>query len=156
MVALAVAAFGVLGAVVVFVLEQRTSRREKLREKFGTALADIYRWAELPYRVRRRSPAETARFDLAEQISDLQERVGHHTAWLHVESTEVHKAFVQLSEVTRARVAPQLRNAWDSSPIQADADMSIGDLGIDIADIAATYAAAVRQHLCWYVFKFWQ
>lgn len=65
MIALAVAAVGILGAVIAYVFEQRTDRRENLRQQFADALADIYRWTELPYRIRRRSPTARSRYHVA-------------------------------------------------------------------------------------------
>lgn len=151
-----VAGLGIFSAVALFALQQRSTAREQLRQHFADALADIYRWAELPYRVRRRNPAPEVRYEMAARISDLQEQLQHHSAWLRVENRDVHAAFIRLRDVVKEGTRADLQSAWKAAAIESDSDMSLGSTGSDWASEVAAYGDAVRRHLRWYVWAFWR
>lgn len=90
-------------------------------------------------------------------MSDLQERLRHHLAWLQVESDPVQVAFSYLLDSARDACREPLRAAWESAPLESDEEMSIGDLGIDdISEAAQAYLDAVRSHLRGYAWKVWK
>lgn len=142
------ALLGLTGSIIVLTLEQRERRREDLRQRFSAALADMYAWAEFPYRIRRRSSAPGASALLAARMSDLQERLRYNASWLALESEAVANAYQQLWSETRTLTAPAMRDAWESPAPTADRDLNLGGtLQIDIQPLANVYLAVVREHL---------
>ncbi len=145
-----VASVGAFAAFLVYLGQQLASRRDAKRALFSQALADVYRWAELPYRVARRRPGEEAKHAIAAGMSDLQETLYLHRSWLRIESSDVHRAYERLVEATKLRTAEHLRCAWEAPSPETGGDMNVGDLKIDIQEEVEGYVAAVRDHFAWW------
>ncbi len=75
-----------VSAALTYHLNQRTTRRERQANVFAEALRAIEDYAELPYRIRRRSGTPESRHELTEQISQIQSRIAFHQAWLAIEA----------------------------------------------------------------------
>lgn len=80
----------------------------------------------MPYRVRRRRPAEGARHDLTEQVSQAQSRIAFHQGWLQVEAPGVAAPCEQLVRAAKRQAGGQMKEAWGQPPAAGDAGMSLG------------------------------
>lgn len=153
--ALGGAAIAAIVAVLLFVVERRSSRSAELREHFSAALADVYRWAEVPYRVRRRTPGHE--HDVVALIHSLQECLLMHESWLRLESPQVHEAYVRLTSTLRGQCAPVIQQAWESDPLPPGAAMNLGEaVSIDLAAAVDDYLSTVRSHLAGYAWRIWR
>lgn len=113
-------------AVAGYMLTQAQARRERRAKEFAQALAAVEEYLEAPYRIRRRSAATPeARGDLTSSLSDLQARIAHHRAWLHVEAPAVATAYDALVAAARSEAGMQMKEAWNSAPLAKDADMNL-------------------------------
>ena len=116
----------VITAALSYGLNQRAARRERQTREFAEALAVIEDYAELPYRIRRRSGTPQSRYELTEQISQIQSRLAFHQAWLRMEASGVAQAYGQLVQTTKARAGAQMREAWMEPVLAEDAQVSLG------------------------------
>jgi hypothetical protein len=115
-----------LVAVTGYTLTQAQARRERRAKEFGEALAVVEEYLEAPYRIRRRQAATPeARDSLTNALSDLQARIAHHRAWLHVEAPTVARAYDVLIAAARSEAGVQMTEAWNSAPLASDADMNL-------------------------------
>jgi hypothetical protein len=93
----AVAVIALVGAVVsasiTYWFNQRAARRERRTTVFAEALSTVEEYAEMPYRIRRRSDAGQARYDLSEEVSRIQSRLAFHQALLQIESPDIAVAY---------------------------------------------------------------
>ena len=113
-------------AVTGYMLTQAQARRERRAREFAEALAVVEEYLEAPYRVRRRQAATPeARDALTNALSDLQARIAHHRAWLHVEAPAVAQAYDALIAAARSEAGVQMTEAWNSAPLASDADMNL-------------------------------
>jgi hypothetical protein len=76
----------ILGAVLVWYLGQCAARRDRRATAFAAALAAVEKYAEFPYRIRRRAPTDEARHALADAISETQAEIAFHQLWLDLEA----------------------------------------------------------------------
>ncbi|MFI0411830.1 hypothetical protein [Actinomadura sp. 3N508] len=113
-------------ATLTYALSQRASRRERQVKSFADALAAVEDYAELPYRVRRRLTSDEARHTLTEEISRVQARIAFHQGWLQIEAPHVAVRYDQLVRAAKRQAGGQMKEAWELSPVQADAAMSLG------------------------------
>lgn len=113
-------------AVAGYMLTQAQARRERRAKEFAQALAAVEEYLEAPYRIRRRQAATPeARNALTNSLSDLQARIAHHRAWLHVEAPAVATAYDVLVAAARSEAGVQMTEAWNSAPLAKDADMNL-------------------------------
>ncbi|TQM35624.1 hypothetical protein [Pseudonocardia cypriaca] len=123
--ALIVPVLAFFGAVVVWAFGQRAARRERRATAFAAALAAVETYAEFPYRVRRRATTETARHELATEISKNQAEIAFHQAWLDLEAPTAANAYRKLVQATRRQAGQQMHDAWLQPAITTDADMNL-------------------------------
>lgn len=113
-------------AVAGYMLTQAQTRRERRAKEFAQALAAVEEYLEAPYRIRRRQAATPeARDALTNALSDLQARIAHHRAWLHVEAPAVAQAYDALVAAARSEAGVQMIEAWNTAPPTKDADMNL-------------------------------
>ena len=113
-------------AVAGYMLTQAQARRERRAKEFAQALAAVEEYLEAPYRIRRRQASTPeARDALTNMLSDLQARIAHHRAWLHVEAQAVASAYDALVAAARSEAGVQMTEAWNSAPLAKDADMNL-------------------------------
>lgn len=128
------------------IITQRSATDERRRERYSAAYQDLVAWAELPYRVRRRTgdgPDDLAA--LASHIHDLQERLACHTAWTASDCPRVGRWYAAALSAVKSRAAPAIAAAWSSPAIAVPTDMMIGDLGADCTTALALAAEAVAH-----------
>jgi hypothetical protein len=125
-VTVAAALIAAVVAVAGYMLTQAQARRERRAKEFAQALAAVEEYLEAPYRIRRR-PAATPeiRGALTNSLNDLQARIAHHRAWLHVEAPAVATAYDALVAAARSEAGNQMREAWNCAPPAADAEMNL-------------------------------
>jgi hypothetical protein len=120
------AVIAALVAVTGYMLTQAQGRRERRAREFADALTAVEEYLEAPYRIRRRQAATPeARDALTNALSDLQARIAHHRAWLHVEAPAVAQAYDALIAAARSEAGVQMKDAWNSAPLTSDADMNL-------------------------------
>jgi hypothetical protein len=127
--ALLAAAIAIVGAMIVAVvgygLNQRTARRERLAKTFAEALSAVEDYAELPYRVRRRSGNAEARLQLTEDISKIQSRIAFYQAWMRIEEPQVAAVYTWLVRVVKHQAGTQMREAWTKRVPIKDRQMNL-------------------------------
>lgn len=116
----------VLGAVITYRLNQRAARRERRAKVFAEALTAIEDYAEMPYRILRRSLNADTRTQLTNEISTVKSRIAFHHAWLRIEAPDVVTAYATLDCVARAQAGQQMSEAWQQPPLTTDEQMNIG------------------------------
>ena len=122
--AVIVPVIGLLGAVTVWALGQRAARRERRANAFAAALTSVERYAELPYRIRRRTDDIEARHQLTASISDIQAELAFHQAWLELEVTTVAESYRKLVAATRRQAGTQMSTAWLEPIMRDDSEMN--------------------------------
>lgn len=139
-------------------LQRAAGRRELLAKQYGDALADALAWAEIPWRIARRTSDESATVaTLVEHIHGLQERIEHHRRWLVVESEDVGRAYGSLVDALKAAVKPHAQEAWGrqaaSHPSQqvfaednADRETAV-NYTVDLQTECDHYVEVARSHI---------
>jgi len=115
-----------VSAALTYHLNQRTTRRERQANVFAEALRAIEDYAELPYRIRRRSGTPESRHELTEQISQIQSRIAFHQAWLAIEAPSVADPYQNLVRATKAQAGRQMTQAWNEPATTEDSQVSLG------------------------------
>jgi hypothetical protein len=123
------ASLAVVGALVTavlgYLLNQRAARRERQAKTFAEALSAVEDYAELPYRVRRRSGDVEARLRLTEDISRIQSRIAFYQAWLRIEEPGVAAAYEALVRSAKRQAGEQMRDAWTHRVRRKDHQMNL-------------------------------
>lgn len=130
--------------------KQADARRDRLTSEYGHALADVLAWAELPYRIARRtSDTPEALAQLASRFHGLQERIEHHLRWLQLDSAAVGTAYKQLVDTVKRKAEADIAKAWIRPPVTTAAGMVLGGeiASVDVTAECEAYTAAVEAHL---------
>lgn len=112
-------------ALLTYELNRRASRRERRALAFGEALSVVEDYAEMPYRIRRRSGTPEGRQHLTEEVSRIYSRLAFHQALLDIEAPAVAAAYRQLANEARAEVGAQMKAAWQKPLRTTDAEMNL-------------------------------
>ncbi|XVQ11130.1 hypothetical protein ACQP1W_00705 [Spirillospora sp. CA-255316] len=127
--ALLAASIAIVGAMIVAIfgygLNQRVVRRERLVKTFAEALSAVEDYAELPYRIRRRSGNAEARLQLTEDISKIQSRIAFYQAWMRIEEPRVAVAYDRLVRSAKRQAGAQMREAWNMRVRAKDRQMNL-------------------------------
>jgi hypothetical protein len=115
-----------VSAALTYHLNQRATRRERQANVFAEALRAIEDYAELPYRIRRRSGTPESRHELTEQISQIQSRIAFHQAWLAIEAPSVADPYQNLVRAAKAQAGKQMTQAWNEPATTKDSQVSLG------------------------------
>jgi len=115
-----------VSAALTYHLNQRATRRERQANVFAEALRVIEDYAELPYRIRRRSGTPESRHELTEQISQIQSRIAFHQAWLAIEAPSVAVPYQNLVRAAKAQTGRQMTQAWNEPATTKDFQVSLG------------------------------
>lgn len=115
-----------IAAALTYGLSQRAARRERQTTAFAEALSAVEDYAELPYRIRRRSGTPVARHELTEQISKIQSRIAFYQAWLSIETPGVARSYTDLVRAAKTQAGRQMTEAWNEPPTTEDAQVSLG------------------------------
>jgi hypothetical protein len=121
------AVFALVGVLVTVTANQHLARRDRLLKDFAEALAAVERYAELPYRIRRRQgSAPETRERLSETIHGVQQDLLFHQSWVRIQDTHVAEAYNALVATTRKEAGRAMTEAWRTNPITSDEDMPLG------------------------------
>lgn len=127
MIPVVVASIAAVIATVIHVREQRSQRRDRLRETFSEALRAVADYQELPYMVRRRSDSQPmTREELTHHGSEVQSRLDFYVARLELESQPLGDAYGRLVAATRRETGAQITSAWNEDRLDSDAAVPLG------------------------------
>lgn len=116
-----------LVALVVLAVNQYQARQDARRKDFAEALAAVERYAELPYRIRRRQGSTPeVRGRIAEFIHEVQQDLLFHKSWMRIQAPRVAEAYESLLRTTREEAGSAMTEAWNTTPIDRDEDMPLG------------------------------
>lgn len=116
-----------LVALVVLVVNQYQARQDGRRKDFAEALATVERYAELPYRIRRRQGSTPeVRERMTEFIHEVQQDLLFHRSWMRIQAPRVAEFYDSLLRVTRQEAGHAISQAWNTTPISKDEDMPLG------------------------------
>jgi hypothetical protein len=112
-------------ALLTYALNRRAARRERRARAFGEALSAIEDYAEMPYRIRRRTGTLEGRQQLTEEVSRIYSRLAFHQALLDIEAPTVAAAYRLLINEAKAEIGEQMRAAWQKPLRTTDAEMNL-------------------------------
>lgn len=116
-----------LVALVVLAVNQYQARQDARRKDFAEALAAVERYAELPYRIRRRQESTPeVRGRIAEFIHEVQQDLLFHKSWMPIQAPRIADAYDSLLRTTRDEAGSAMSEAWSTTPIARDEDMPLG------------------------------
>ncbi len=137
-------------ALVVLAVNQYQARQDARRKDFAEALAAVERYAELPYRIRRRQGSTPeVRGRIAEFIHEVQQDLLFHKSWMRIQAPRVAEVYDFLLRTTREEAGSAMTEAWKTAPISRDEDMPLG-VGLSFPRIAQErikYIQAVSYEL---------
>lgn len=117
-----------LVALVVLAVNQYQARQDARRKDFAEALAAVERYAELPYRIRRRQDSTPeVRGRIAEFIHEVQQDLLFHKSWMRIQAPNVVEVYDSLLQATREEAGSAMSEAWSMTPIARDEDMPFGE-----------------------------
>jgi hypothetical protein len=123
-IAIITGAGAVVAAAVTYALTQRAGRRDQQAKAFAKALATIEEYANMPYRIRRRS--SEARHEISKELDKIQSRIAFQHAWLQIEAPKVAAAYDRLVRAARSEAGEQMKKAWTQPPPTSDEEMTLG------------------------------
>ena len=139
-----------LVALVVLVVTQYQARQDARRKDFAEALAAVERYAELPYRIRRRQGSTPeVRGRMAEFIHGVQQDLLFHKSWMRIQAPRVADVYNHLLQATREEAGSAMTEAWNTAPIARDEDMPLR-VGLSfprMEEARARYIQAVSYEL---------
>lgn len=116
-----------LVALIILVVNQYQARQDGRRKDFAEALAAVERYAELPYRIRRRQDSTPeVRGRMAEFIHEVQQDLLFHQSWMRIQAPRIAEVYDSLLRVTRQEAGHAITQAWSMAPISRDEDMPLG------------------------------
>jgi hypothetical protein len=142
LIAALVATFGYMVAARAKLLEGR-------RNTYAEALAAVYAYQELPYRIRRRPDSSAAtRGELGKAISEVQRDLDFHTSLIRLDSPQLGDAYDALVQASRENGKEYRDNAWEQAPAQGDLAMGFPEIYMydDEAEVELCIKR-MRQHL---------
>jgi hypothetical protein len=115
-----------LVALVALAVTQYQARQDARRKDFAEALAAVERYAELPYRIRRRQGSTPeVRGRMAEFIHEVQQDLLFHKSWMRIQAPRVADVYDFLLRATREEAGSAMTEAWNTAPISRDEDMPL-------------------------------
>ncbi|MBG0569280.1 hypothetical protein [Actinoplanes aureus] len=103
-----------------YFVNQAAARSERRSKVFAEALAAVFEYQELPFRIRRRTGTPEAAMALAQKVGDAFARLTFYRRWLGLESPLVGRAFDNLVRRTDAQWEEFCEHAWHQSPPEDD------------------------------------
>ena len=155
--AVLIAALPVVGGLLGASLGRWADARNRRRDQYADAVRVLVRWAEYPYRIRRRTsdnPEELRR--LTDLGHELQEQLQCHRTWIGAESRWVGTLYADAVTTVKQRNGDTISEAWQARPIASGAEAVLNGWGPDpIDDVlqelnsAITCRFGVRRALAW-------
>ncbi len=113
-------------ALFTLAVNQRQAAQDRRRKAFADALTAVERYAELPYRIRRRQGSDAGVRDrLSALVHDVQQDILFHTSWLRIQAPRVADAYDSLVNVARQEAGVAMAEAWQKPPIGEDEEMNL-------------------------------
>jgi hypothetical protein len=141
----------ILGALLGAAIGRWSDARNRRREQYADAVRVLVRWAEYPYRIRRRTsdePDELRR--LAELGHDLQEQLQCHNTWIQAENHHVGLTYANAIATIKARTGNAAAEAWQAQPATTGPAMVLNDWGpSSIDDVLSMVNRAVARRFGW-------
>lgn len=145
-----------VGVLATVAANQYVARQDRLRKDFAEALAAVERYAELPYRVRRRQGSDAkTRERLSDAIHEVQQDLFFHRSWVRIQDACVADAYDALVGAARKEAGQAMTQAWRIVPIAGDESMPLG-VGLTFPEMERKreeYIEAVRWQLQWLPFR---
>jgi hypothetical protein len=112
-------------AVVGYLLTQGANRRDRKSKVYAEAIQAIFRYEEMPYKVRRRpSCGAEVRAELGKEISDTMGNVAYYCSLLEIESRQVGQAYKKLFDRTKEEEQSFRNDAWKAPVMKTDEEMA--------------------------------
>jgi hypothetical protein len=108
-----------LVALIGYMVNQYVTRNERRRRIYAEALAVVFEYQELPYRIRKRQDSLASCSEIALKVSDVFEQLSFYRYLTSFESTLVGQAYGVLIDVTQDQGGPYRDSAWRESPAGA-------------------------------------
>ncbi|WP_373070346.1 hypothetical protein [Gemmatimonas sp.] len=126
--------FTVAGAIILatltYALGVSSARRKERRERYSDMSATLAAWAELPFRIRRRTSDEPATLTaLVAHVTELQECLRRDQAYLRAECVWLAERRDEVQTNIQRVVGPWINEAWTLPPCSTPASMNIGKWG---------------------------
>lgn len=139
-------------ALVGYLFNRASERRDHKRQIYAEALRVISEYQQIAFRVARRPASDgQTRAALGDQICDTLVKVAFYRAWIGIESPEVADAYERLIDATHSSSRRNRAAAWSSPLITTDKDAHlVGRFSHDNESEWARYTAAVRRELSWW------
>lgn len=137
-------------AAITLIVNGRRARRDRHRELFAAAFADIGHYCEFPYIVRRRrhDVPEEERLRISTELSEVQRKLNHNRAVLQVEAPRVAEAYARLVAATRDVAGGAIRDGWNLAPVTSDAGVHVTDVDLmSIRSYEDAYLVVAADHL---------
>lgn len=130
----------------------RAEERARVRNVLAEAFQAYSDYREMPYAVRRRDPdkAVDERRRLSEELRAIQSRLSYYETWISIEAPAVGEKYTALVGKLRVVAGGAMRDAWNSTGTDSDANMNIPSTMVDLSALDAyesAYRAAVSAHL---------
>jgi hypothetical protein len=127
---LAVLSSSVIAGLITSVLGNLRSAATARREGYANAVRSLIARGEYPYRVRRRVSDEADVLSaLVERGHDLQEQLAACRTWVASEHRVLGRLFEAALTAIDTTVGPAIKNAWDTPPVSAAAEMNLNGWG---------------------------
>jgi hypothetical protein len=114
-----------LVALIGYMVNQYVARNERRRRIYAEALAVVFEYEELPYRIRKRQDSLASCSDIALKVSDVFEKLSFYRYLTSLESTLVGQAYGVLVDVTQDKGGRYRESAWRESPAKAAKEFHI-------------------------------
>jgi hypothetical protein len=141
----------ILGALLGAAIGRWSEASNRRRDQYADAVRVLVRWAEYPYRIRRRTsddPEELRR--LTELGHDLQEQLQCHQTWIGAENRRAGRIYADAIAIIKTRTGNAAAEAWQTHPATTAAAMVLSDWGPgSIDDVLATLNCAIANRFGW-------
>ena len=114
-----------LVALTGYMVNQYVARNERRRRIYAEALAVVFEYEELPYRIRKRQDNLASCSDIALKVCDVFEKLSFYRYLTSLESTLVGQAYGVLVDVTQDKGGPHRESAWRESPARVGKEFHI-------------------------------
>jgi len=117
-------------AAVSFSLGRWNDATARRREGYSAGTRELVAWVEYPYRIRRRTSDDLPVLSLLADLGhEHQENLRYRQTWIAAENRWVATVFTEVRSDLAAILGASCNDAWDSGPIRAAGDMTLGAWG---------------------------
>jgi hypothetical protein len=125
----------VLGALFGAALGRWADARNRRRDQYADAMRLLVRWAEYPFRIRRRTSNDRDELrSLIDLGHDLQEQLQCHRTWIEAESRWMGEQYNHAIALIKMRSRDAIADAWRATPITTGTDLVLNGWGPEPID----------------------